>query len=69
MPMSHISHTRKLELALEEAVVYDLHLIDDLDLHSVDNITLIWFENSTLEVTSTILSYLYIFYCFRKIKT
>ena len=64
MPMSHISHTRKLELALEEAVVYDLHLIDDLDLHSVDNITLIWFETSTLEVTSTILSYLYIFIVF-----
>ena len=54
MPMSHIRHTRKLVLALEEAVVFDLHLVNDLDLHSVENITTTQLENTTLEVTSTI---------------
>ena len=38
MPTIHIRRTRKLVLALEEAVVFDLHLVNDLDLNSVENI-------------------------------
>ena len=40
MPTIHIRHIRKLVLAIEEAVVFDLHLLNDLDRHSVENITM-----------------------------
>ena len=36
MPPIHTRHTRKLELALKEGVVLDLHVVNDLDLHSVE---------------------------------
>ena len=54
MATIHIRHTRKLVLAIEDEVVFDLHLVYDLDLHSVENITMTWFENITWEVTSII---------------
>ena len=38
MPMIHVRHTRKLELASEEEVVFDLHFVNDIDLHSMENI-------------------------------
>ena len=38
--MIHIRLTRKLVLASEEGVVFDLHLGNDIDLHSKRNITM-----------------------------
>ena len=40
MPTIHVRHTRKLALALQEAVGFDLHLVNDIDFYSVENITM-----------------------------
>ena len=44
-------------------MVFDLHLVHDLDLHSVENITMTLIENTTRDMIISLR-----FYCFRKIK-
>ena len=68
MPTIHIGHTRKVVLALEEAVVFDLHLVNDLDFHSVEYIYDIVREYNFGSDINYLIVLLY-FHCFRKIKS
>ena len=71
MPTIHVKDIRKLVLALEKAVVFDLHLVNDLDLHSVENITMTERHIQRIQLCSLhqLFDYLITFYCFRNIKT